>query len=171
VRRIARSGDDGGVWIAAVSTGPITCQVMHVGPFMRVAVAAPRPPLYLPPDSPADRPGISRHQSRTLADTRHNSRAVRGHKSPTQSIHDQSPRRPARGGWHVPPLGTAVWRCLTARARLCHAVIENHPCLPEFWQVGSNAGVSALLSGSGDAPSWPHVAVLISTPIFRPSRF
>ena len=36
------------------------CQVMHVGPFMRVAVAAPRPPLYLPPESPADRPGISR---------------------------------------------------------------------------------------------------------------
>jgi len=91
------------------------CRVMHVGPFYASGCgrATPTPIPYLPPDSPADRPGISRHQSRTLADTHHNSRAVRGHKSPTQSIHDQSPRRPARGGWHVPPLGTAVWRCLT----------------------------------------------------------
>jgi len=39
-----------------------------------------------------------------------------------------------------------------------HVVVDNHPCLPEFWPVGLNAGLSALPSGSGAAPAWPHVA-------------
>jgi len=55
------------------------------------------PTQYLPPAGPAGRPGISRHQSRTLADTHHNSLtqfpSARGHQSHTQSRHAQSPHR------------------------------------------------------------------------------
>jgi len=49
------------------------------------------------PADPAGRPGISRHQSRTLADTRHNSLtqfpSARGHQSHAQSRHAQSLHR------------------------------------------------------------------------------
>jgi len=55
------------------------------------------PTQYLFPAGPAGRPGISRHQLRTLADTRRNSLtqfpSARSHQSHTQSRHAQSSHR------------------------------------------------------------------------------
>jgi len=46
--------------------------------------------------------------------------------------------------------------------RMTHVVITNEPHLIEFEQVGLNAGLSELLSGSAVAVSAPHVAYHLS---------
>jgi len=78
----------------------------------------------------------------------------------------RSTRRPPPG----PPRPSRSWperrsrgpQPAAVRAPPRHVVITNEPHLIEFEQVGLNAGLSELLSGSAVAVSAPHVAYHLS---------
>jgi len=75
------------------------------------------PTQYLLPVGPAVRLGVSRHQSQTSTDTRHTSLASTCNSCPRvvtsrtlNLVTHNLPAAATAGWWHVPPLGSALWR-------------------------------------------------------------
>jgi len=109
------------VCTATVYSGPITCQVVHVGSLRRVAVAAPRPPnISSQPARRAVRESLvtNRGPSLTLVTipSRNSHRRVVTSRTLNPATHNL-PTASSACRWRVPPLGTAVWRRPTRSGR------------------------------------------------------
>jgi len=94
--RTERSGLDGGVWIVAVTTGPITCQVVHftfydgwLWPRHATPFVSPGRPGGPSGNLPSPIADLCRYPSQ-FARAHTQFPLTRGHKSHTQSRHPQS---------------------------------------------------------------------------------